>query len=653
MKKHLLLSSLVIVLLLSNVYPALSESDARSQASKTDSMSTGDKQNMSSSSLQPVIGNKDTRRYHLPGMPYYNKVNKNHRVYFDSEAQAIEQGYYKSGTKKGRTSPVAAAGKNETEKSDGLSEPVAHPAVAASTPALSAAPDKKQAENNSIEEKSAPVQKVEASQAPSASPGTEPGKALDKTLNLTLQDCLEIAFKQNRLRAVSGESVKIAEAQYQQALSGHWPQLTFSMTGVRMDEDPTFIFPSQPLPLGAAGQPLAEAIALAQLAKMGVTPSTPGFNTMLASTTQQVMQQLASSTMPAQNVKLMDRDLLKSSLSLVLPIYTGGKVSALAKQAKAGVEVSKVEARQTDLQIVRDVKQYYYGHIFARKLHALGRETLERFEATEAITESVYKHGSGRVKKTDYLRSKMMTSNVRSVVELLKSNEELSKSALANVMGFSWNTPVAVAETEIPFTSYGGNLDTLVARAHQSNPQMSQVRLGLQAREGKIAEARSGHLPVVAFFGNFTHLDNSYDGGLMTDENRNSWQIGVSMELPLFNGLRTTREVQEAKHRLEKLKQESLLLQEGVALQVKNAFLQIARSQGQVTTMKEALTTAVENRDLTVRAYSQDMVETKDVIEAQLMEFIMHSQYLKALYDHQVNAGDLEYIVGSNIYENR
>ncbi len=47
-----------------------------------------------------VIGNSDTKRYHLPGMPYYHKVEKYHRVYFNSEQEAIAQGYYKAGTGK-------------------------------------------------------------------------------------------------------------------------------------------------------------------------------------------------------------------------------------------------------------------------------------------------------------------------------------------------------------------------------------------------------------------------------------------------------------------------------------------------------------------------------------------------------------------------
>jgi tetratricopeptide (TPR) repeat protein len=43
-----------------------------------------------------VIGNRDTKIYHLPGMKYYNKVKKHHRVIFHSEQAAIKAGYHKA-----------------------------------------------------------------------------------------------------------------------------------------------------------------------------------------------------------------------------------------------------------------------------------------------------------------------------------------------------------------------------------------------------------------------------------------------------------------------------------------------------------------------------------------------------------------------------
>jgi hypothetical protein len=65
-----------------------------------------------------VIGNKVTNRYYVFGMPGYNKVKKNHRIYFNSEKQAIAHGYYKAGTGKNLTGRVSPAGgitiKNQT-----------------------------------------------------------------------------------------------------------------------------------------------------------------------------------------------------------------------------------------------------------------------------------------------------------------------------------------------------------------------------------------------------------------------------------------------------------------------------------------------------------------------------------------------------------
>jgi cytoskeletal protein RodZ len=43
-----------------------------------------------------VIGNSDSKRYHLPGMKYYHKVKAYHQVIFHSETEAIKAGYTKA-----------------------------------------------------------------------------------------------------------------------------------------------------------------------------------------------------------------------------------------------------------------------------------------------------------------------------------------------------------------------------------------------------------------------------------------------------------------------------------------------------------------------------------------------------------------------------
>lgn len=43
-----------------------------------------------------VIGNRDSKRYHLPGMVYYDRVEAYHRIEFSTEEEAIAAGYRKA-----------------------------------------------------------------------------------------------------------------------------------------------------------------------------------------------------------------------------------------------------------------------------------------------------------------------------------------------------------------------------------------------------------------------------------------------------------------------------------------------------------------------------------------------------------------------------
>lgn len=475
----------------------------------------------------------------------------------------------------------------------------------------------------------------------------------EKLRTLTLDQCIELALQYNRTRKISQAAREIAEAQYKQALSAYWPQITLSSTATRMDDPPLFIFPATPLPLGNAARPLAEAIAAAQMLKnpLSPTPGTPNYNAALSATTDTVLKGLQTGTMPAFEIKLMDRDSLFTSLELIYPLYTGGKRSALATQAKLGVEIAREAVRRTDLQVIHDVQIFYYSCIFSRNLLQLGQDTLQRFEVTLELTENLYKHGTGRVKKTDYLRTQVIVASIRSFMELLKSNEQLARAALVNALGLDWREEVEIAAEAIPFRGYDNNLGKLVQEAQQLNPQMIQIRFGIEASEAQVKKARSGHLPLLVFFGNVNRIENSYDAGIMPSENKENWNLGIRMELPLFNGFRTTNEAREANIRLDKIRQERLLLQEGLALQVKDALLQVGRAQAQVKAMEDAVKAARENRELNIRAYQDELVETKDVIEAQMMEFFINGQHLKSLFDNAASQSDVEFIIGKKISE--
>jgi outer membrane protein TolC len=441
-----------------------------------------------------------------------------------------------------------------------------------------------------------------------------------------LQECLQTAMENNRRRPASRYAVAMAEARHRQALAGYWPQISAGGGYLQMDEAPNFLFPASSMSLPMGGS---------------IPVTIPGVGTV----------PLSAIDIPAQNVKLMDDESYSASLDATWLLFDGGMRRGYQEQAKGLVEMMKQDCRRTDLEITDSVKRLYYGAVLAARLHRLGNDTLARMETTLDLTAAMYQEGSGKVKKTDWLDNKVMVESLRGMVAQLEKNDLMARAALANTMGLPWNTSVKPIDSEIPFSPSPQNLDRLVATAYRFNPDWAKLEAAIQAAQGALRTARSGFFPKLALTGKLHRWWNDYDGGLSTEGNREGWNVGVGVEIPIFEGFLTQGKVAETRARLAKIREEQLLLKEGIGLEIRDLFLALGAAEKTRQASLDAMEAAVDNRDLNTRAYQHGLVETEKVIRAQLVEALMSAQHHKACYDWIAIQSQLDLAVGTEILE--
>jgi len=123
----------------------------------------------------------------------------------------------------------------------------------------------------------------------------------------------------------------------------------------------------------------------------------------------------------------------------------------------------------------------------------------------------------------------------------------------------------------------------------------------------------------------------------------------VGLELPLFNGFRTHHKVKEMKARLSQLEHQEVLLREGLAVQTKVLFQKLVATQRHIQSAQAALDAAQENRKLTELGYQADILETQDVVEAQIAESVVEAQYHTVSYDHFQTRAKIEQVIGTEI----
>ncbi|MGA7722000.1 MAG: TolC family protein [Ignavibacteriaceae bacterium] len=431
---------------------------------------------------------------------------------------------------------------------------------------------------------------------------------------LSLNDCIKIAIDNNHKIKSSKEEISVANAQKKQAESAYWPQVSGKAIYTLTNNDLLFILPSF---------------------KMSVPPiSLPGFSISLDNI-----------TVPQENVKLMDNENVHASVGLTYPIYTGGKVQSINKEAENGIEISKQEYKKSSLEVCFDVKRMFYGALAAKKIYKIGTDALERLDVTLELTESVYKNGSGKTTRLDYLKNKVTVDAVRTLVSQLKNDVKAAKDALVFTLGV--NDDFDLPDEEIPFIPAGLNIDSLLNLAYNNNPDWMKVTSAVSAYQAKIDEAYSGYLPNVALIGSFDQNFNSYKYGIVNKENSSIWTIGLGVDIPIFNGFRTSAEVEENESELKKINEQKILLHDAICLQIKEVTDKLESTVETVNNARQAKLTAEENSSLTERAFQQDMAEAKDLVEAQIMESLMDVQYQKALYDNIEAAANLDLIIGN------
>ena len=430
---------------------------------------------------------------------------------------------------------------------------------------------------------------------------------------LSLNQCIEKTIQNHNSRAASNYAVQAAEAQLKQARSGKYPQVDLSASYTLMDQDPNFIQP-------------ALNISLPSIDLGAYSLSLPPF------------------TFPAQNIKMADKQMLNTSIDVLYPLFTGGKISSLVSQAEAGLDAAKEDSRATDAEIIFQTKKLYYAVILATKLEEIATEAYERLNSTLSLTESLYQKGSGKVTKSDYLKNKTMVEAIKSFVAQISGEQRIALAALVNVMGLEWQVKVKLSENEIPLIVNGLSLDELINAAVQSNPMIAKVGNGLKAYVSKIDEAKSDYYPSVALFGSYRKIISPYDAGIMTPENKNIWMVGLGIQLSIFNGYRTSGMVDEATANYKRLTEQKELLRKGITLKIQYLYNKMVAAKEREAASKEAMMSSSEDRDLVEKAYFSDIMELKDLMQAQITESIMKAQYQLIRYEGSQFEAELQLV---------
>jgi outer membrane protein TolC len=303
----------------------------------------------------------------------------------------------------------------------------------------------------------------------------------------------------------------------------------------------------------------------------------------------------------------------------------------------ADIDVATADARSVALAVILQVKYAYHAVLAAEKKLALASENLaiaEDFAKKAAIRQNV-----GEGTNLESLTAKVQQTQARNAVEVAGNEIRLATGALNHALGRGKEQLARefILSDSLVYLQYDFDLDSLIAQAHRSNPDLVSASSRLGAASANRAIAWSSLLPSFSI---------SYSRQLQA-EGLNFTGAAFGISLPLWFLFDNRGQIQEAIATHARTESELISKQNLVSLDVKNAWLEFKSVERQVQLHQtELLPQAEEVYRSAVTSYQVGEITYLEFLQAKQTVISVRSASIDALYNYNNAVARLEHAIG-------
>ncbi len=329
-----------------------------------------------------------------------------------------------------------------------------------------------------------------------------------------------------------------------------------------------------------------------------------------------------------------DRPVAQAGLESVLPIYTGGRVSAGIRQAKAGIGAADAALEGARQDLMLDIVTAYVDVLRDRETIRIRLNSIDLL--TEQVRASQDRFDVGEVTRTDIAQSEARLEGGRAALAAGEATLQGSLAAFEFLVGRPAGDLAPVPDAPaLPET-----LETAIESAMLNNPTLATLRFNEQAAAEAVEQARSELRPQVAIVGAAT-VQETYDERFQDT----SVSATARATVPLYQGGLVQSRVRSAKLKRQQSRLQIDNAERQIRAQVARAwFGAIAANQAIIASQRqvEAAEIAYEGAQaelsvgtrttLDVLDQEQQLLEARlNLIEAERDTYVSAHQLLRAM----------------------
>jgi outer membrane protein TolC len=125
-----------------------------------------------------------------------------------------------------------------------------------------------------------------------------------------------------------------------------------------------------------------------------------------------------------------------------------------------------------------------------------------------------------------------------------------------------------------------------------------------------------------------------------------AWAVGLVLNIPIFDGFRTTQRVEETLHNYYNVKAQEEDRRQLIALEVEQSYLRVVETQERIKATESAALAAKENLDLAQGRYQVGVGSIIEVTDAETLYTEAQINYVRTVYEYKIADAQLARAMG-------
>lgn len=449
---------------------------------------------------------------------------------------------------------------------------------------------------------------------------------------LSLDSCRALALTNNKELHISAEKISVAHYEKKAAFTNFLPKISAMGTYMRTEKEISLLSDDQKGTISNIGttaqgtiqetfqQLAASDPALGQLLEP-LAPLIPGIGSALNGVGQGLVDALHTDT----------RNMYAGAVTLTQPIYMGGKIVAYNKITKYAEQLAESQHATGMQDLILSTDKAYWQVISLVNKKKLAESFLTLVQQLDSDVDKMIAEGVAT--KADGLSVKVKVNQAEMTLTQVENGLSLSKMVLCQLCGLPLNTEITLADENIKNLSLpSAEAQSNVATALANREELRSLNLASKIYDQKVNVTRAEFLPSLALTANYMVTNPSLVNGFER-KFRGMWAVGAMVQIPIWNWGEGMYKVKAAKAEANIARYQLADVKEKVELQVSQASYKVNEAAKRLTMAEKNMEKADENLRYAKLGFTEGVVPTSNVLEAQTAWLSAQSDKIDAQID--------------------